>query len=196
MTDQLSGCSRQCCPGGGDLPPPEPSPRAGIGAPSAEPAPDDRARMLREEIVELARALPGELHRLTVRSGDREIEVEWASDVTSVAGGSRQPVAARSHTGSDEAPGPASDIPEGIGAVRAPLVGTFYASPSPGADPFVRVGDEGEAGQALGIVEAMKLMNPIVADEPGVVTEIFVGDTESVEYDQVLLYLRLTGRSR
>jgi acetyl-CoA carboxylase biotin carboxyl carrier protein len=176
--------------------PTELSHRAGIGDPSAEPAPDDRARMLREEIVELARALPGELHRLTVRSGDREIEVEWASDVTSVAGGSRQPVAGRSPTGSDGSPGPASDIPEGIGAVRAPLVGTFYASPSPGADPFVRVGDEVEPGQTLGIVEAMKLMNPIVADEPGVVTEILVGDTESVEYDQVLLYLRLTGRSR
>jgi len=58
------------------------------------------------------------------------------------------------------------------------------------------VGDEVESGQTLGIVEAMKLMNPIVADEPGVVTEILVGDTESVEYDQVLLYLRLTGRSR
>jgi acetyl-CoA carboxylase biotin carboxyl carrier protein len=176
--------------------PTELSHRAGMGDPSAEPAPDDRARMLREEIVELARALPGELHRLTVRSGDREIEVEWASDVTSVAGGSRQPVAGRSRTGSDGSPGPASDIPEGIGAVRAPLVGTFYASPSPGADPFVRVGDEVEPGQTLGIVEAMKLMNPIVADEPGVVTEILVGDTESVEYDQVLLYLRLTGRSR
>jgi acetyl-CoA carboxylase biotin carboxyl carrier protein len=178
--------------------PTELSHRAGMGDPPAEPepAPDDRTRVLLEEILELARALPGELRRLIVRSGDREIEVEWASDVAPVAGGSRQPVTGRSDTGSDGSPGPASDIPEGISAVRAPLVGTFYASPSPGADPFVRVGDEVESGQTLGIVEAMKLMNPIIADEPGVVTEILVGDTESVEYDQVLLYLRLTGRSR
>src|SRR3954454_5347458 len=196
MTDQLSGCSSQCCRGGADMPPTELSHPAGIGDPSAEPAPDDRARMLREEIVELARALPGELHRLTVRSGDREIEVEWGAGVTSVAGGARQLVAAPSHTVPDGSPEPASDIPEGIGAVRAPLVGTFYASPSPGADPFVRVGGEAESGQTLGIVEAMKLMKTAGADEPGVVTEILVGDTESVEYDQVLLHLRLTGRSR
>jgi acetyl-CoA carboxylase biotin carboxyl carrier protein len=64
---------------------------------------------------------------------------------------------------------------------------------SPDADPFVRVGDVVEPGQTLGIVEAMKLMNPIVADDPGVVTEVLVGDAESVEYGQVLMYLRPTG---
>ena len=58
------------------------------------------------------------------------------------------------------------------------------------ADPFVRVGDEVEAGQTLGLVEAMKLMNPIVAEEPGVVTEIRVENAGSVEYDQVLMLLR------
>jgi acetyl-CoA carboxylase biotin carboxyl carrier protein len=77
--------------------------------------------------------------------------------------------------------------------VRAPLVGTFYASPSPGADPIVRVGDEVEAGQTLAIVEAMKLMNPIVADGPGVVREVLVGDAESVEYEQVLMLLEPGG---
>jgi acetyl-CoA carboxylase biotin carboxyl carrier protein len=103
-------------------------------------------------------------------------------------------VTARPDTTSGERP--ASEVPEGISVVRAPLVGTFYAAPSPGADPFVRVGDEIESGQTLGIVEAMKLMNPILADEPGVVTQILVADTESVEYDQVLVYLRPTGRPR
>jgi acetyl-CoA carboxylase biotin carboxyl carrier protein len=80
--------------------------------------------------------------------------------------------------------------------VSAPLVGTFYAAPSPDADPFVRVGDEVESGQTLGIVEAMKLMNPIVADEAGVVSEVLVGDAESVEYGQVLMYLRPPGGPR
>ena len=86
--------------------------------------------------------------------------------------------------------------PEVAGSVRSPLVGTFYTAPSPGADPFVRVGDEVEAGQTVGIVEAMKLMNPIVVDEAGVIAEILVGDAESVEYDQVLMRLRPPGRSR
>ena len=165
---------------------------------SAAPAPDDGTRELRDEVVELARALPGELRRLTVRSGDRAIEVEWAPDALAVPGGPRQitpgTLAGHPDTGSDERPGTGSEVPEGISAVRAPLVGTFYAAPSPGADPFVRVGDEIEPGQTLGIVEAMKLMNPILADEPGVVSEILVSDTESVEYDQVLVYLRPLGR--
>jgi acetyl-CoA carboxylase biotin carboxyl carrier protein len=75
-------------------------------------------------------------------------------------------------------------------------VGTFYVSPSPGAEPFVRVGDEVEPGQTLGIVEAMKLMNPIVADAAGVVAEVRIGDAESVEYDQVLFLLHPPGGPR
>jgi acetyl-CoA carboxylase biotin carboxyl carrier protein len=81
-------------------------------------------------------------------------------------------------------------------AVPAPLVGTFYIAPSPDADPFVRVGDAVEAGQTLGIVEAMKLMNPIVADAAGVVAEVRIGDAESVEYDQVLFLLHPPGGPR
>jgi acetyl-CoA carboxylase biotin carboxyl carrier protein len=88
------------------------------------------------------------------------------------------------------------DVPAGATAVRAPLVGTFYVAPTPDADPFVVVGDEVEAGQTLAIVEAMKLMNPIVADEPGVVSEVRVGDAESVEFDQILMLLRPIGLPR
>jgi acetyl-CoA carboxylase biotin carboxyl carrier protein len=151
------------------------SPLGGASAPSS----DLPAHELRTEVVELARALPGELRRLTVRTGDRAIEVEWAAEPAGLRTAARpEPVpAARS-----------VPIPETI-PVRAPLVGTFYVAPSPGADPFVRPGDEVEIGQTVGILEAMKLMNPILADEPGVVAEILVGDAESVEYDQVLMRL-------
>ncbi len=164
------------------------------------PERDETTRSLQEEVVDLARALPGPLRRLTVRSGDRSVEVEWAADVVvaPVAAPAPAPGALQAVTpvAAAEPAGPPPEVPEGTLAVRAPLVGTFYSAPSPGAEPFVRVGDEVESGQTLGIVEAMKLMNPIVADSGGVVAEVRVGDAESVEYDQVLLLLRPPGSAR
>lgn len=72
--------------------------------------------------------------------------------------------------------------------VIAPMVGTFYRCPSPGADPFVEVGDAVEEGQTLCILEAMKLMNEIAAEETGVIREIALVDAEPVEYGTVLFY--------
>ncbi|MGI6045644.1 MAG: acetyl-CoA carboxylase biotin carboxyl carrier protein [Eggerthellaceae bacterium] len=70
--------------------------------------------------------------------------------------------------------------------VRSPMVGTFYESPSPDEEPFVKVGQEVLAGQTLGIVEAMKMMNEITSPTPGIVTEILAANGTQVEYDQVL----------
>ncbi len=177
--------------------PAELPPRGGTGDAAHE---GEGARSLQEEVVELARTLPGPLRRLTVRSGDRAVEVEWAAEVVvgppvpAAAPVGLQPVTAAP---AEQPPaGPAPEVPEGTVAVRAPLVGTFYLAPSPGSEPFVRVGDEVESGQTLGIVEAMKLMNPIVADSAGVVAEVRVGDAESVEYDQVLFLLHPPGGPR
>ena len=175
--------------------PAELPPRADGGA--ADDVPGAGVHSLHEEVVELARALPGPLRRLTVRSGDTAVEVEWAGDpapAPAPASGGLPALAPVPGTAAEAGPEP--EVPEGTVAVRAPLVGTFYVAPSPGAEPFVRVGDEVEAGQTLGIVEAMKLMNPIVADAAGVVAEIRAGDAESVEYDQVLLLLRPPGGPR
>ena len=77
----------------------------------------------------------------------------------------------------------------------APLVGTFYRAGQPGAKPFVEVGDVVEAGQTVCIVEAMKLMNEVVAGEAGRVAEILVENGEPVEFEQVLMYLE-PSRSR
>jgi acetyl-CoA carboxylase biotin carboxyl carrier protein len=77
--------------------------------------------------------------------------------------------------------------------VLAPLVGTFYASAQPGADPFVSVGDPVEAGETVCIVEAMKLMNEVAAGEGGKVAEILVENGEPVEFEQVLMYLEPAG---
>jgi acetyl-CoA carboxylase biotin carboxyl carrier protein len=70
--------------------------------------------------------------------------------------------------------------------IKSPIVGTFYSSPSPGANAFVRVGDRVAAGQVLCIIEAMKLMNEIEADVAGEVMRIFVENGQPVEYGESL----------
>jgi acetyl-CoA carboxylase biotin carboxyl carrier protein len=85
------------------------------------------------------------------------------------------------------APTPAAE-PEGH-VVKSPMVGTFYRSASPGAKPFVEVGDEVKAGDALCIIEAMKLMNEIEADRAGVVKAILVENGQPVEYGQPLVVI-------
>ena len=74
-------------------------------------------------------------------------------------------------------------------AVTAPMVGTFYTSPAPGEPPFVQVGDEVAANETLCIVEAMKLMNEITAEEMGTVREVCLEDASPVEYGTVLFYI-------
>lgn len=73
--------------------------------------------------------------------------------------------------------------------MRAPMVGTFYASPSPGAKAFVEVGQSVQAGQTLCIIEAMKMMNQIESDRSGVIREILVENEQPVEYDQPLFVI-------
>lgn len=73
--------------------------------------------------------------------------------------------------------------------VRSPMVGTFYRSPSPEAKAFVEVGQTVKVGDALCIVEAMKMMNRIEADKAGVVKAILVNDGEPVEFDQPLIVI-------
>lgn len=70
--------------------------------------------------------------------------------------------------------------------VKAPMVGTFYRSPSPGAKSFVEVGQTVKAGQVLCIIEAMKMLNQIESDKAGVVVEVFADNEKPVEFDQPL----------
>lgn len=79
---------------------------------------------------------------------------------------------------------------DNIYMVRSPMVGTFYASSSPGAAPFVKVGDKVEHGQTLCIVEAMKTMNEIESEVSGEVVEMLVSDEDIVEYGQALMKVR------
>ena len=73
--------------------------------------------------------------------------------------------------------------------VTAPMVGTFYASPTPGAKPFVEIGDEIKIGQVLCIIEAMKMMNQIEADRAGRITSVMARSGDPVEYGQPLFVI-------
>jgi acetyl-CoA carboxylase biotin carboxyl carrier protein len=85
---------------------------------------------------------------------------------------------------------PAPPVEEGLHMVRSPIVGTFYEAPSPGAPPFVKLGDSVEVGQVLCIVEAMKLMNEIESDVAGEIIKKLVTNGQPIEYGQELFVIR------
>ena len=86
-----------------------------------------------------------------------------------------------------EAPA-ANALPAGH-VVKAPMVGTFYASSSPGAPPFVKVGQQVKAGETLGVIEAMKMFNQIEADVSGTIQAILVENSQPVEFDQPMFVI-------
>jgi acetyl-CoA carboxylase biotin carboxyl carrier protein len=92
------------------------------------------------------------------------------------------PAPAGSDAEAREAPRPAAGLKE----IKSPMVGTFYKSPEPGADPYVKTGTRVTPGQTVCIIEAMKIMNEIEAEIAGVVREILVDDAQPVEFGQVL----------
>jgi acetyl-CoA carboxylase biotin carboxyl carrier protein len=143
-----------------------------------------------DSAVQLANSLPAPLQRLSLRVGDWAIDVEFAPQPHATPTPGPAPnglVAVPTLPSSDAAAEQTGTV------VRSELVGTFFAAPSPGAEPFVRIGDHVDEGQQLGIVEAMKLMNPVLAPCSGSVSQIHVSDAESVEYSQALLTVEPTG---
>jgi acetyl-CoA carboxylase biotin carboxyl carrier protein len=97
------------------------------------------------------------------------------------------PAPAAAPVASEAAPA-ASGLPEGH-VVKAPMVGTFYASATPGAPAFVKVGQQVKAGETLGIIEAMKMFNQIEADVAGTVQAILVENGQPVEFDQPMFVI-------
>jgi acetyl-CoA carboxylase biotin carboxyl carrier protein len=166
----------------------------------------DAFKALCAEAKDLMKRLEGStVSKVTVELDDAKIEVERGMAVVTAPdnGAAAVPAPALAGTVAHGAIGPgiapgargASGSFMAIGAVDnripvlAPLVGTFYAAPSPGAKDFVEVGSTVSAGDTVCIVEAMKLMNEVAASEGGVVAEIVVENGERVEFEQVLMYL-------
>lgn len=142
-----------------------------------------------QQVVKEARELVSMLERTSVRrvcleAGDYKIEIERAfvgeagvalsPSVSAVAPPATAAAATNRHT------------------VLAPLVGTFYRASSPGAKPLVEVGSRVQRGQPIGIIEAMKLMNEVVAEAAGVVVEILIENAQPVQYEQPLLVIDTT----
>jgi len=125
-----------------------------------------------EERVRITRA---------IAPGPHGVSAAAAGLVTQVTAGP-PPVAA-----SAESPPPPPE-PEGH-LVKSPMVGTFYRAASPGAKPFVEVGDNVQAGDTLCIIEAMKLMNEIESDKAGVVKQILAENGQPVEFGQPLVVI-------
>ena len=142
---------------------------------------DELFEQVSKEAHELLKKAGGPVKRVSVRAGEAHIEIEWDPSVAPapITGG----VAAAPAADTGSAP---IDM-AGVSAVTAPLVGTFYSSPEPGAKPFVEVGDVVETGQEVGIIEAMKIMNRIVSEVSGKIAEIVVTDGDMVEFGQKLM---------
>ena len=157
------------------------------------------------------------LARMRIEEGDCAIEMERpeafpamaqvaapvaaAPAVPAVAApaASAEPASAEPAPAGEPAPqeAPAQDVKDGekpldmtkVVAVKAPMVGVYYAAPTPGAEPFVHVGSKVKKGDTLCVIEAMKAMNEVTAEADGEVVDICVSDGELVEYGCVLMKL-------
>ncbi len=140
---------------------------------------------LLRELAELLSA--NDLTEIEVEDGDRKIKVRReAAPVTYAHAPTPAP---HVHT---PAPLPAAlaasvEAPAAVvDAIKSPMVGTCYLSPEPGAKPFASVGDKISEGDTLLIIEAMKVMNPILSTKSGTVRQVLVSDGQPVEFDQPL----------
>lgn len=142
-----------------------------------------------EEIEKLADIVSShELSEITVSDGDKSVTVKGrknmpAPPVMPVQMGVTAPVVQTA---------PAENKPEAVSGniVKSPIVGTFYAAPSPDKPAFVKVGDKVKKGDVIMIIESMKLMNEIQSDFDGVVDKILVSDGQAVEYDQPIMIIK------
>ncbi|MEA3051990.1 MAG: acetyl-CoA carboxylase biotin carboxyl carrier protein [Sphingomonadales bacterium] len=146
-------------------------------------------RIEAELVRQLAELLnQNDLTEIEVEDGERKIVVKRNLMMASAA---PPPPAAAAATApaAPAAPAAAPSPANHPGAVKSPMVGTVFLSGEPGARPFVSPGAKVKEGDTLVIIEAMKVMNPIVAPRAGTVSQVLVVDAQPVEYDQPLVIL-------
>lgn len=125
------------------------------------------------------------LSEIEVEEGDRKIRVARNMTVTTTA----PVVAAATAPATAPAAAPTAPVGDHPGTVKSPMVGTAYLAPDPEAAPFVTVGGDVKEGDTILIIEAMKVMNPIVAPRGGKITQVLVGSGQPVEFDQPLVVI-------
>ena len=143
---------------------------------------------LLRELAELLSA--NDLTEIEVEDGDRKIKVRReAAPVMSYAPAPAMHAPAAAPAAG--APAPAADAPPAapVDAIKSPMVGTAFLAPEPGAKPFITAGQKVAVGDTLLIVEAMKVMNPIVSTKAGTVRQILVADAQPIEFDQPLVVI-------
>jgi len=139
-----------------------------------------------KELAELLSA--NELTEIEVEDGGRKIRVK--RDAAPVMAYAAAPAVAAAPAPAAPAASPTVEVaPAAVDAVKSPMVGTAYLSSEPGAKPFIAVGASVKQGDTLLIIEAMKVMNPITSPKAGKVTQILVGDSQPVEFDQPLVVI-------
>ena len=146
-----------------------------------------------DEIKELARIFgKSKLDKMKIKMKDFELEMEKGGEAPAPVAAAAPvatptPVAAPAPATPATAPAEAaSETPVKGDIISSPMVGTYYASPSPDSPPFVKAGDKVKKGQPLCILEAMKIMNELDAEFDCKIVEILVADGEAVEYDKPL----------
>lgn len=135
-----------------------------------------------------------ELSELTISDGDKSITIKGKKCPPPAPAAMPFPVMGAAAV-SASAPAAETDVPakeEAVdgNVVKSPIVGTFYAAPSPEKPPFVKVGDTVKKGDVIMIIESMKLMNEVRSDFDGVVEKILVSDAQAVEYDQPIMIIK------
>ena len=149
----------------------------------------DLIRSVWDEARDLIKRLEGStVQRFSVQAGETKIEIERSASSAPAAASGAAPAAAVAAPAAEDVA-----ATDGRHPIVAPLVGTFYRASGPGAKPFVEEGDVVDEGQTVGIVEAMKLMNQVKADQAGKVAEILCSDGDWVEFEQPLMYLEPVG---
>ncbi len=156
-----------------------------------------------DEIRELIKlAMESGVAELEVQRGENRVRIRRAAgtgrDIISTPTKEHAPAGMAAEAKTEPAPIPAIEITEkgesaadsNLVLVKAPIVGTFYESPSPEAPPFVRIGEHVEPGKVLCIIESMKLMNEIEAETAGVVESKLVLNGQPVEYGEALFGIR------